>query len=463
MLANKKSLQYLRLFLDLILLNISFIAAAVLAQSFEILIQKTHMFVLLVGLNFLWYYVSNVLNFYEDYSIKYFIYQFTNILKIVVIQVLASLLFVFFVKELLFTRNFIILYAVFLSVLVSFRVQLIRYLLIKIRGREKNLKNVLIVGAGETGRNFQQMLNEHNDFGYNTVGFIDNHEISENVIGTINDIDKLIIERNIEVVVVALSFSESSWLDEIIKICNKRAVRTYIIPDYFNFTSKKFQISMLGDFPIIAVRDEPLSEAHWKFIKRVMDIILSFLITILVLSWFIPLIFIINKINSSGTLFFTQDRVGADDKVFKCYKFRTMRSSNNKEDYEPAVVNDPRVTKTGKLLRKTNLDELPQFVNVFKGEMSIVGPRPHPVAFDNVYKEMVNELRIRNWVRPGLTGWAQIHGLRGDIPDKEENKKRIAKRVEFDLWYIENWSIWLDIQIMLLTIWQILRGNAKGT
>jgi Undecaprenyl-phosphate glucose phosphotransferase len=342
-------------------------------------------------------------------------------------------------------------------------VQVVGFLIKKIRGKKKNMRNVLIVGAGETGRVFQEMLREHNDFGYNTVGFIDNYKKGEEILGKIDDIERIIIEGNIESVVIALPYSESFQLEKIIGICSKNGIRTYIIPDYFSATSKKFQISMIGDFPIITVRDEPLSEAHWKFIKRVVDIILSTLIITLVLSWVIPLIFIINKITVSGPLFFSQDRVGANNKVFKCYKFRTMNSSGSQEDYLPTIVNDPRVTRSGKFLRKTNLDELPQFINVFRGEMSIVGPRPHAVAFDNVYKKMVNELRIRNWIKPGLTGWAQIHGLRGDNQDKEENKKRIAKRIEFDLWYIENWTIWLDIQIMLLTIWQMIKGQAKGT
>ena len=187
MLTNRKSIYYLRLFFDLIILNLSFIVSAILAQSFQILIHKPHMFVLLAVLNFLWYFVSNVINFYEDYSTRYFIYQFTAILKNVVIQVLTTVLFVFFAKELLFTRNFIIFYAAFLIVFISARVQIIRYLLKKIRGREKNLRNVLIVGAGDTGRNFQQMLQEHNDFGYNTIGFVDDYSIGENILGTIED------------------------------------------------------------------------------------------------------------------------------------------------------------------------------------------------------------------------------------------------------------------------------------
>ncbi len=463
MLTNRKSLQYFRLLLDLIIIELSFFVAAILAQSFQILMSHTHMFILWAILNFLWYFVSNVINFYDDYSSKYFVYQFTGILKNVAVQILTTVLYVFFVKELLFTRNFIILYTAFLLILISARVQVYGFVIRKIRGKKKNLRNVLIVGAGETGKVFQQMLQEHTDFGYNIIGFIDNTNKGEEILGKVNDIEKIILEKNIEAVVIALSFSESFQLEEIINTCSKNGIRAYIIPDYFSTASKKFQVSMIGDFPVITVRDEPLSEIHWRFVKRTIDLIFSFVMTMLILSWLTPLLFIINKVASGGSTFFSQDRIGTNNTVFRCYKYRTMVMSNNKsEEYQPSFVGDPRITPIGKFLRKTNLDEIPQFVNILKGEMSLVGPRPHALAYDNLYKDFINEIKIRSWVKPGLTGWAQVHGLRGDLTDVEENKKRIAKRIEYDLWYIENWSIWLDIQIILLTIWQMIKGEAKG-
>jgi len=135
---------------------------------------------------------------------------------------------------------------------------------------------------------------------------------------------------------------------------------------------------------------------------------------------------------------------------------------SKEDEFVPVVENDLRITKVGKFMRRSNIDELPQFINVLKGEMSVVGPRPHSIPFNEIYKDMVNELKIRSWVKPGITGWAQINGLRGDVPDFEENKKRTIKRIENDLWYIENWSFWLDVQIILLTIWQMIKGETKG-
>jgi putative colanic acid biosynthesis UDP-glucose lipid carrier transferase len=368
------------------------------------------------------------------------------------------------VKEDLFTRNFIAIYAVLLTVLVSIRTQLIKFILLKIKKNSKNVRNVLVIGAGELGKNFYELVNSHADFGYNLIGFLDdNLEPDVNIIGKISDLDKTLTGLNVEEVVVALPIYASNMLEQIIRICNKHAVRVNIIPDFFQFLSQKFQINMMGDFPIITVRSEPLAEYHWRFLKRAVDIALSLGVNLLFLSWFIPILYCINKISAPGPLFFLQDRIGANNRIFKCIKFRTMHIDNKSiGKYQPTVKDDPRITEIGKFLRKSNLDELPQFINVFKGEMSVVGPRPHAIAYNEIYKEMVDEIKIRNWVKPGITGWAQIHGLRGDVSDYEENKKRTIKRIEYDLWYIENWSLWLDIQIILTTVWQMIKGKAKG-
>jgi len=184
--------------------------------------------------------------------------------------------------------------------------------------------------------------------------------------------------------------------------------------------------------------------------------------TVLILSWLVPLAAIITKIFSPGPVFFIQERVGAKNKKFKCYKFRTLTVSDKKESFTPVFKDDPRITQLGKILRKTNIDELPQFINVLKGDMSVVGPRPHAIPYDDKYGQIVDEIKLRHNVKPGITGWAQINGLRGDVFDEEENIKRTKKRIEFDLWYIENWSFWLDIQIILLTVWKTLRGDTKG-
>ncbi|QQS36354.1 MAG: exopolysaccharide biosynthesis polyprenyl glycosylphosphotransferase [Ignavibacteriales bacterium] len=465
MLANKKSIYYLRLFLDLFIINLSFLASAVFAQSWEILLERNYMFILMAGLNFSWYLFSDVINFYDDFNTKHFSYQLLNVLKLAALQVIVSILFIFAAKELLFTRNFILYNSLIVISVISIRIILLRVILGSLMRKEKNQKNLLIVGAGETGRSIKELIVKHPEFGLRFSGYVDIEKDSvliDDYLGTTEELDRIITQIKIDTVVIALSLVDPLLLDNIIRVCNKHAVRTHIIPDYFKFLSKKYQVNLIGDFPVITVRAEPLSEIHWRFLKRIFDINFSLLVFALVLWWLIPVIYLLNLINSRGKLFFIQERTGAHGKTFNCYKFRTMHESKQTDTFVPVVQDDPRITELGKILRRTNLDELPQFINVFKGDMSVVGPRPHMISFQKIYEQMVEEIKIRSWVKPGITGWAQIHGLRGDVPDFEENKKRMKKRIDYDLWYIENWSPWLDIQIILLTGWQMVKGDTKG-
>lgn len=467
MIVNQRSNYYLRLFLDLLLLNVIFVVSAVLAQSFQILMTRNYMFILLAALNFLWYFASNVNGFYEDNNIRSFSYQFNNILKNTFVQIIAAILFIFIAKEDLFTRNFILIYAFLLIVFISIRIQLLKMLIGKLNLRENKIQNIVIVGSGEVARNFYNSTIKNRRFGFNFAGYLDDVFIETSqpeLIGKIDDLEKIIESKKVNEVVVALPISAFEHLDKIIKVCNRHAVRVHIIPDYFRFISKKFRITMFENFPIITIRDEPLAEAHWRFIKRTFDILFSLLIIILLLSWLIPLLAIFVKIFSSGHVFFVQKRIGMRNKAFTFYKFRTLVTNEKVENetYLPVTAGDSRITKIGSILRRTNLDELPQFFNILKGDMSVVGPRPHFIPYNEIYSEIVDEIKLRSRVRPGLTGWAQVHGLRGDSPNVEENERRTKKRIEYDIWYIENWSIWLDIQIIILTIWQMIRGETRA-
>ena len=466
MFANKKSFYYLRLFCDIFLLNISFIAAAVLAQSFHILMSRNHMLILQAGLNFVWLFFSNVISFYEDTDTRYFAYQFVNILKNVFAQAFTAIIFIFLIKEDLFTRNFIIYYSVILTFVVGVRIIVFKFIIISLRKSGKGIRNLLIIGVGDVAANFYNVVLKNPDFGYNLSGYLDDKSTpsaGENILGGINDLEKVIIENKIEEVVIAIPDNVAPLMDGIIKICNKNAVRTHIIPDYFRFLSKKFKISMIGNFPVISVRNEPLEEIHWKFLKRLFDIIFSSMFLVLIFSWLYPVIALFLKKDSKGPVIFKQDRIGVKNKKFICYKFRTLVTEKKDNDrFVPVMNDDPRITRFGSLLRKSNLDELPQFINVLKGEMSVVGPRPHAIPYDDKYRKIVEDIRLRHNVKPGITGWAQVHGLRGDTFSEEENNRRTIKRIEHDIWYIENWSFWLDIQIIILTIWQMIKGDTKG-
>ena len=199
-----------------------------------------------------------------------------------------------------------------------------------------------------------------------------------------------------------------------------------------------------------------------SFFKRIFDIFFSLFIILFVFSWLFPIIALIIKLSSRGPILFIQDRVGLNGKLFRCYKFRTMKVANVKYMYTPTTSRDTRVTLFGKFLRKTNLDELPQFFNVLKGEMSLVGPRPHPIAFHKTYASFIENIDARLLVKPGITGMAQIHGYRGDVEDFEENKFRTKKRIAFDILYIKLWSFKTDMWIVYTTVVQMLGRKTNG-
>lgn len=464
MIVNKKSIYTLRLISDLLLLKIAFFLSASIAQSPEILFERTIMFVLLLLSNIVWFFYASMSAFYNDFFSRPFAYQFINILKTAVVQTLLAVTFIFLVKEDLFTRNFIVLFAVFIVILVSLRTIVFKKILKSIRKKGKNVRNLLIIGSGETAENFKQMIISNPDLGYKFYGFFNGTDRDKNnVIGTFEELNSVLLTKEVDEVVIALQESSSARIDELIRICNINAVKVHIIPDYIRFLGNRFQASTMGSFPIITAREEPLNEANWRFVKRVFDIFFSLLVLVFVLSWLFPLTAILIKLNSSGPVLFVQERFGVRNKKFRCYKFRTLIYSENSDGkFIPVVEKDPRVTSVGRILRKTNIDELPQFINVLKGEMSVVGPRPHAIMFDMEYEKVFEEIKMRYNVKPGITGWAQIHGFRGDVENEEENRKRLRKRMEYDLWYIENWSFKLDIQIILMTVWHMISGETKG-
>lgn len=465
MLANQKSIQSLRIFFDLIIVNISFLVSAVLAQSLQTLLDRNFIFILLLLLNIIWFFTSRSVRLYQDLNYRPFSLQIIQVSKVVFIQLLFSVFFIFSVKEDLFTRNFILFNAVIVWFFVLSKEYIIRKRVFNQRKKYSQLKKILIVGTGELGDSFKDFIENNSEYGFGFAGFIsvDGKE-GENILGSFEKLEEILDKSKITDVVIAIPSTHSEYVEKSIRICDRNAVSSYIIPDYFKFLSSKFQINYFGDFPIITVRNNPLEEVQWRVLKRIFDITFSFMVIIIFLWWLFPIIAFFIKLSSKGPVLFLQDRVGTNNEYFKCYKFRTMRLDSTLEKSSNKVVTkgDSRITKFGAFLRKTNLDEILQFINVFKGEMSVVGPRPHPIPFNDMYSEFVEEIKLRHRVKPGITGWAQIHGLRGDVDDIEENKQRAKKRIAYDIWYIENWTFGLDIRIIFDTVMQIFTGKNKG-
>ena len=248
-------------------------------------------------------------------------------------------------------------------------------------------------------------------------------------------------------------------MNQMFALSETRAIRTKVIPNYINYYQSRFQFQLFGNYPLITLRSEPLQEAHWQVVKRIFDIVFTLLAFVFLFSWLFPLIAILIKLDSKGPVFFKQDRWGKDNKKFKCYKFRSMKPESKDVSadgkFQQAKQGDPRITKLGAFLRKSSLDELPQFINVLKGEMSVVGPRPHAHEHNLRTKDEVDSYLVRHWIKPGVTGWAQVNGYRGETKTLDQ----MQKRVDFDIWYIENWSVWLDFKIVFMTVYNIIKGE----
>lgn len=462
MIANKKSIHISITIMDFILLNLSFVVAMILSHSSNLILENSIMYLLLLILNFTWFFYTSSTGFYQEFLTRPFPIQFLNILKLSLLVTIVSVLFFFVIKQPIYTRILILLNGFFLLFTITVRTIISKWALRMLRNKGKSVRNLLIIGADEIGEKFKAVIINNPEFGHRFIGFV-NQFPAKNVIGIFSDLDYIIKNNDVEDVVITLHDYTSENLDDIVNICNKNAVKIHVIPDYFRFLSGRFQISTVSNLPVITIRDEPLNEAIMRLIKRVFDIFFSLIIILFILSWLIPVLGLLIKLDSPGTVFFIQERFGARKRKFNCYKFRTLAyERRDPEKFEPIIQKDPRVTRVGKILRKTNIDEILQFINVLKGDMSVVGPRPLPLGVEMVYEKVFEEIKMRYNVRPGITGWAQINGLRGEVVDEEENKRRIREKMKYDLWYIENWSMKLDFQIILLTIWHMIRGDTKG-
>ena len=462
----RKSLYFLRINLDIIFIIISFFISASLSFKGYNFFKNTNSQFLLLILLVVWFFSGRTTGLYDEFRSRNYSYELILLIKNIIIQIIGAILILFLLKEESLSRGFVFLYALFLLVLLMGEKYLVRHMLYRLRVGGRNLRNLLIIGAGDVGRNFFESVLYNPHFGYKIIGFLDDVEkayLNGLYLGKINDLDELLAGGNIDDIIIALPNYATDRIEDVIKTCERYTTRVRIIPDYFRFVSSKYNVSMFGRFPIISVREDRINELHWRMLKRSFDTLFTSVLFVFVFSWLWPLIGLLIKIYSPGPVFFVQERWGRDNEKFITYKFRSMSVGNNDVDengsFMQATQNDPRITPIGRILRKTNLDELPQFWNVLKGEMSIVGPRPHPIPLNLESKESIHLYMLRHLVKPGITGWAQVNGLRGETKD---DVTKMQKRIDHDIWYIENWTFLLDLQIIILTVWKMIKGDPNA-
>lgn len=383
---------------------------------------------------------------------KRFADEFIKIVQVHAISIFVLLSLMFFVKEINISRSYLAIYMVSLVMIILFYRYILKVSLKVIREKGYNRQFVLIVGAGSLGKRFYQNLKQYPEMGYEVVGFLDDFQQWDSleekrykpILGTVDDLEKVLEEMLIDEVIMALPLDAHSKYPKIINLCEKAGVRTLIIPDFFDYLPARPYFDNFAGMPMINVRDIPLDLAGNRMFKRLFDIAFS-LFAIVLTSPIMLAIAIGVKLTSPGPIIFKQERVGLNRRNFMMYKFRSMKQlPPGTEDTGWTVENDPRRTKFGSFLRKTSLDELPQFFNVLFGHMSVVGPRPERPYFVDQFREEIPKYMVKHHVRPGITGWAQSNGLRGDTS--------IEERINHDIFYIENWSLLFDIKIIFKTI-----------
>lgn len=390
------------------------------------------------------YYIFGMYNYYRS---KDNIPEFSTIIKANIISFLFMVTVLFIIHQPNFSRKMLIVLLILNIIFTILEKMLLHYFLRRIRLKEKNLKHILVIGNDELAFRYAEIISKNKHMGYKINGFIGtskqlgNFKMNIPFIGTFANIDNIIKKNSFDTVIIAINLKFYEHLTELVNICEENGIKAEIIPDYYRYIPARASVDMIDDLPIINIRYVPLDNPINKFLKRIFDITISIFI-ILITSPLLIIVAIIIKVTSPGSVIFKQTRIGFNGEKFIMYKFRSMINVNN-EEIRWTTRDDNRKTKFGSFIRKTSIDELPQFFNVIKGDMSIIGPRPERPYFVNEFRKSIPKYMVKHQVKPGITGLAQIRGCRGDTS--------IEKRIEYDIYYVENWNFTLDFIIFIKT------------
>lgn len=390
---------------------------------------------------------------YGSYRFKRMGSEALTVLFINGVGVLALMAAMYLVRMSEFSRVALFLFWIYSSLFVLAKRVFTRALLRHYRKLGYNQKHVVVVGSGHFARQYIEDVKRNPHMGFTVDGYVSEDERPElgQRLGSFDELERVLDGRLVDEVVAALEPSEIGFMKQVLSTADKTGVRISIIPFYNDYIPAYPTIDVVGRTKLINMRTTPLDNVLWRMIKRGMDVV-GALALILLTSPLMLFAAIGVRLSSPGPILFKQERVGRDKKPFRMWKFRSMRITGT-ENTGWSTNADPRKTKFGSFIRKYSIDELPQFFNVLKGDMSLIGPRPEIPFHVNHFKEEIPLYLVRQQVRPGITGWAQVNGLRGDTS--------IEKRVQYDIWYIENWSLWLDIKILFMTIFGGMKNDEK--
>jgi len=462
--VNKQFERYLQItlvVLDLIVLNLGYLLCHfALSKHIDTGAKDAYMLYWTISIA-LWLLLSFFLRTYAEKIILNFEHFTKRTIQVYLVWIIFLMFYLFFFRELRLSRLFIV------STIAGFGSGLLinRFIYLGINKYFSTsnylIKKVIILGYNDTAKKLAKYFEED---GLNTqlIGYIENDENIQElsnypVLAGISDTLQVAKEMDIQEIFSTITPEQNKDIYQLMQQSERECIRFKIVPNLSLFITREVHIEYFGELPILSLRSEPLDDVGNRIKKRSLDIIVSSLTIIFILSWLMPLLGLLIFLESGFPIFFKQLRTGKDKKSFYCWKLRSMKS-NKDANIKQATQNDSRITKIGKFLRKTSLDEFPQFINVFRGEMSLVGPRPHMVKHTSDYSQIVDEYMIRQFIKPGITGWAQINGYRGEITNPEQIQMRVNK----DIWYLENWTLWLDIQILFLTVYFIFKGDENA-
>ncbi len=411
----------------------------------------------LVYQTFAWLSISFFIKFYGIYRFTTPVEILSKIVKQGILFLLVIIAFFPFSKQVVFSGKAIALFMVASFIMITILKFLLFFYLKKYRIiTGSNFRNIVIIGYTEEAIRLKELFDTRNDYGYRFFGYFSNKKSNKNITGKIEDLKEFVIEKNIDEIYCSLNEITNEQLTDLVDFADENNKSIKFIPDTKEIFTKNLQIDYYEMFPVLSLQKTILHEPTTKIFKRAFDIFFAVIVIIFLLSWLVPLLAILIKIESKGPVFFKQGRPGLDEEEFHCYKFRSMKLNGTTE--KEASKNDPRVTKLGRFMRKTSIDELPQFLNVLLGDMSVVGPRPHLWSQNKLYGNRIKKYMVRHYVKPGITGLAQVKGFRGEIETDED----MINRIKFDVFYIENWSLILDLKIIVQTVVNIFKGEEKA-
>ncbi|HTE25958.1 undecaprenyl-phosphate glucose phosphotransferase [Flavitalea sp.] len=444
--------------LDIMMLNTVYFVTKWYLLNVDLLSNDGAYITLWIVINVTWLLCAAIHSLYEGTSTHRFETFMRKSAHTYFLFLVVTLIYLYFTHQMELSRIFVCAFLSFYPACILINRLMYLFTWLHFRNKENLIKRIMIIGYNDIGKQLATHF-EKNNTHMKLIGYCEEYskvnELSRYpIVSTPNNAMLMSQELKITEIYSTILPEQDHRIYDLMQKADQACIRFKLVPDFGLFVNKPMHVNYMSGMPVLTARTEPLDDLVNRIKKRLFDISVSLFATIFILSWLIPLIALAIWLESRGPIFFVQKRSGLNNKAFNCIKFRSMKV-NTLSNLVQARRNDDRLTGVGRFLRKTNLDEFPQFINVLRGNMSIVGPRPHMLKHTEDYSALISRYMVRQFLKPGITGWAQVNGLRGETRRLED----MQARVDHDIWYMENWTMYLDLKIMAMTVYNIFKGE----